>query len=424
MTYNWHKLRKVVHLLCFLIFVALPFFNVVRFDLPRQRFYFAGQELWINEFGIVFFALMFLMFLVVVSSVFYGRVYCGYLCPQMIFSEASMAIESRLRRLVVKKFIHWKPKRRELLVRTLFYGALAAASVGLAFIFMAYFVPPRDLARSLLSLDIRTAAGIAGASVTLLTFLDFSLLRLRFCTTVCPYGYLQGMLGDGHTLLVDYRDARHDCIECKKCVRICPMGIDIRQSPFQIECVHCGECIDACQEILARLGKPGLIHYAWGEKGELVGQASGMAWYQRIGIRDAKRVVVLLVLAFYASGLCVALAMRRTVLVRIAQEHETLYKVDAAGRIVNQFRYNVANRGSRPAAVAFSIGDLAGAALALQPNPVSVAPGAVLQGEFEISEPPARRSDMVSHFTIYATTTPERQTESFSMTFIAPVEEK
>ena len=72
---------------------------MIRFDIPKQRFYFAGHELWINEFAIIFFTLMFLMFLVVVSSVSYGRVYCGYLCPQMIFSEASVAVQTRLAKL-------------------------------------------------------------------------------------------------------------------------------------------------------------------------------------------------------------------------------------------------------------------------------------------------------------------------------------
>ena len=235
------------------------------------------------------------MFLVVVSSIFYGRVYCGYFCPQMIFSEASLAIESRLRRLVVKKFVHWKPKARERLQRGLFYAVLAVASVFLAFIFISYFVEPRDLLRRLLSFDIRTAAGISGAAVTVLTFLDFTLVRLRFCTTICPYGYLQGMLCDDRTLLVHYRDDSHDCIECKKCVRVCPMGIDIRKSPFQIECVHCADCIDACDDILGRLGKPGLIHYVWGEKGPLAASRR-QPW-------DAKRIIVLLVLLFYASGL-------------------------------------------------------------------------------------------------------------------------
>jgi polyferredoxin len=68
---------------------------------------------------------------------------------------------------------------------------------------------------------------------------------------------------------VDYRDPAQECINYKKCVRVCPMGIDIRNSPYQIECIHCGECVDACNDILARLGKDGLIHYAWGKSGKL-----------------------------------------------------------------------------------------------------------------------------------------------------------
>ncbi len=151
---TWHRLRKRVHLLCFLASSwRCRFCNVVRFDIPRQRFYFAGYELWISEFGIVFFALMFLMFLVVVSSVFYGRVYCGYLCPQMIFSEASMALESRLRRWVTRRFIALEAERRApgcaASCSTL---ASASASVFLAFIFISYFVEPRDLLHRLLSL--------------------------------------------------------------------------------------------------------------------------------------------------------------------------------------------------------------------------------------------------------------------------------
>jgi cytochrome c oxidase accessory protein FixG len=391
---NWHRLRKRVHLLCFLIFLALPFFNVVRFDIPRQRFYFFGNELWINEFGIVFFALMFLMFVVVIASVILGRVYCGYLCPQMIFSEAAMRLERRYRKN--------KP---------VFYLLLAAGSVFLAFTFMAYFVEPRDLARRLASLDIRTAGGISGAVVTILTLLDFGLLRLRFCTTVCPYGYLQGMLSDGNTLLVEYRDPGRGCIECGKCVRDCPMGIDIRKSPFQIECVHCGECIDSCNAILGRLKtpRPGLIHYSWGVDDK-----------PRFPF-DAKRVVLLLVLLFYAAGLYAALSMRHAVLVRINPDRATsLYRAGADGRVYNRFRYSLANRSRQPAAVVFSMDHLPSARLAMDPVPLK--PGQSVEGEFEISMPAAPRRDMVTHFEIRASTVPEQVTDSFPMTFLSPPE--
>jgi cytochrome c oxidase accessory protein FixG len=398
---NWHRIRKRVHLACFLAFLALPFLNVVRFDIPRQRFYFFGYELWINEFSIIFFALMFLMFLVVASSVFYGRVYCGYLCPQMIFSEASVALEQRLQRWIVKR---GGPKH---LARALFYAALTAASVVLAFIFIAYFVEPRDLLRRLLSLDIHTAAGVSGAAVTAIAFLDFALVRQRFCTTVCPYGYLQGMLGDGNTLLVHYRDDEHACIECKKCVRVCPMDIDIRKSPFQIECIHCAECIDACDEILGRRGKPGLIHYTWGERGPIA-SAKRQPW-------DARRVVVLLVLVFYAGGLFTALAMRKPVLARVSPDRSVMYRLGPDGHVYNSFRYTLANRGKTPATVTFAAPDLPGAALSIASVPLR--PGESVRGEFEISLPAGKRS-VVTHFTIVA------GGESIPMTFLAPTEAK
>src|SRR5262249_57940314 len=131
---NWHRIRKRVHRVCFLIFLAVPLLDVMRFDIPRQRFYFFGYDLWINEFAIIFFALMFLMFLVIAMSIFYGRVYCGYLCPQMIFSEASLAFESKLQRWMVKRGY---PKTAG---RALFYLAVALLSIALAFVFVCYFV--------------------------------------------------------------------------------------------------------------------------------------------------------------------------------------------------------------------------------------------------------------------------------------------
>ena len=417
-TLRYHRVRKSVHFFCFLAFLALPFFNIVRFDIPRQRFYFAGYELWINEFGIIFFALMFLMFVVIVSSVFYGRVYCGYMCPQMIFSEASIALEARLGRWLNKRKPDWSARARKGAAGAAFYGILAMASVFLAFAFISYFVEPRDLLRRLLSLDVRTAGGISGAAVTAITFLDFTLVRQHFCSTVCPYGYLQGMLGDANTLLVCYRDEQRECIECKKCVRVCHMGIDIRTSPFQIECVHCGECIDACEDVLRRLGTKGLIHYTWGERGREIGGQE--PWYRRMGIRDAKRWIVLTVLLFYASGLFVALSMRRAVLVRVAPIRTTLYSVAPDGTIHNQFRFTLANRGRNPAAVLISMRHLPGARLMLTPNPVPVPPGESLQGTFEIAAAPASEMREVNHFTIVTTTIPDETSDNFSLTFLMP----
>jgi len=417
---SFHRFRKAIHLVCVIIFFALPFANLMRFDIPHQRFYFFGYELWISEFSIIFFSLMFLMFIIAAMAMLYGRVYCGYLCPQMIFSEASITLESKLTR-TINKYVRWSAPKRKLLSQFLFYSIAALASVVLAFVFISYFVEPRDLLHRLLAFDIKTAGGIAGATTTILTLLDFLFLRQRFCTTVCPYGYLQGMLGDGDTLIVHYRDENHECIECKKCVRVCHMGIDIRTSPYQIECIHCGECIDACADVLGRLGKQGLIHYVWGEQGEKLGTGD-KSWYQKLGLRNAKRVVVLLIILCYGASLFTALSMRRAVLVRIAPDRTTMYRVGKDGTVYNRFRLQVANRGHEQAIAQLSIEGLPGTTFVEFENAVVVAPGQTIQQEFEIQAPPSATLEPgVNHFRLISKVGNEK--DVFEETFITPTKD-
>lgn len=420
--YNWHRLRRIIHAACFLIFVSLPFFNVMRFDIPRQRFYFAGYELWINEFAIIFFSLMFLLFVVTAASMLYGRIYCGYLCPQMIFSEASLKLEERVKTLINKHFAKRSQNVRLWMNRIAGYAMLGVASVFLAFVFISYFVEPRDLFGRLISFDIVTAGGIAGAVVTIITFLDFAFLRQRFCTTVCPYGYLQGILGDDDTLVVQYRDPENICVECKKCIRVCHMGIDIRTSPYQIECIHCGECVDACKLIMGKFGKDTLIHYAWGEKGELLGQKA--KWYRRIGLRDAKRVAVFAIILVYATVLATAFSLRHNVLVRVNPDRSTLYRIGDDGRIYNTFRMTLANRGGKDATVRLTVKNLPEARIELASSDISVPAGESAEQRFEISVPAGKLTQQVNHFEITGDVSPDATTNTFDETFIVPLENK
>ena len=198
---RFHRVRKTVQTVCVIVFILLPLFNIVRFDLPRQRFYFFGAELWISEFSIIFLSLMILMVTIAAVAMIYGRIYCSYLCPQMIFSEAATSLETAINRMVNRELSDMSALVRRAIGIALFSVVLLPASVFVTFVFVSLFVEPIDLFHRLLTLDIRTAGGIVGASVTLLTLLDFAFLRQRFCTAICPYGYLQGMLADSHTLL-------------------------------------------------------------------------------------------------------------------------------------------------------------------------------------------------------------------------------
>ena len=224
--------------------------------------------------------------------------------------------------------------------------------------------------------------------------------------TICPYGYLQGMLQDKQTLLVIYRDGKDtqkSCIECGKCVRVCEMGIDIRKSPYQIECVHCGECVDACEDVLRRIGKPGLIHYDWGEKG---GAGKTEPWYLRWGFRDMKRAVIVFVLIAYLSGLALALSMRQPVLVRVAPDRSVLYRTLDDGRIANLFRITVANRGKEAATMHYQVDGLPGVEITLPESSQQLAPGQTLQTTFELRTRPWTGSTDVNHFRFVAQAEP------------------
>jgi polyferredoxin len=133
---RFHRVRKTVQLLCVVAFILLPLFNVMRFDLPRQRFYFFGAELWISEFSIIFLSLMFLMVTIAAVAMLYGRIYCGYLCPQMIFSEAANALEARIARAVKRKLPKLGKLAQRILATALFYTVLLPAAVFVTFVFV------------------------------------------------------------------------------------------------------------------------------------------------------------------------------------------------------------------------------------------------------------------------------------------------
>lgn len=415
---QYHRVRKTVQAVCFVIFVTLPLFDIMRIDLPRQRFYFFGAELWISEFSIVFLTLMFMWILIAAMAMIYGRFWCGYLCPQMIFSETANNLEKAIIRLVNKKFPSAGPRAPRVTAFILFSIVLLPASVFVTFVFVSYFVPPLDLFHRLLSLDIRTAGGIVGASVTLVTFLDFALLRQRFCTAICPYGYLQNMLKDKHTLLVHFHDPNEECIKCNKCVRACPMGIDIRKSAHQLECTHCAECIDACSGILGKLGTQTVIQYAWGDSGATSEREGN--WFRRIGLRDGKRVAVLVLLLVYATGLSIAISVRQPVLLRIMPDRISLYSVDADGNVHNRFRMLASNRGHIQASVSLSVADLKGATIEEIEDRQVLEPGQTIQQEFDVVVPPSSLHPGINRIRILADVTPGKTGQQFSETFFAP----
>lgn len=264
------------------VYVALPFvkiggFPAVFLDVAHRRFHLFGATFNASDFWLAFFLITGIGFSIVFVTTLFGRVFCGYACPQTVFLEGvfrriERAIEGpraeRIRRnqgpLTLDKALRKTAKH------VLFLGL----AFGLAHVFLSYFVSLPSLATMMRASPSEHPEAFAWMmAVTGLAYLDFAWFREQLCLIICPYGRLQSALLDKSTWIIGYDTGRGeprgkkgtegagDCIDCDRCRVVCPTGIDIRNG-LQIDCVGCAACIDACDEVMARVGRPGgLVRY-------------------------------------------------------------------------------------------------------------------------------------------------------------------
>lgn len=307
--------RRAIGWALIALFAALPFVRIggkpaVFLDLMNREFTF---------FGTTFFATETLLLALLVVSIFLGifwitallgRVWCGYACPQTVYLEL---VYRPLQRLIEGKHGRQGAPAWRRVLRFVVYLAL---SFVVANVFLAYFVGVERLSHWITTSPAQHPAAFAVVAVTTLAmFIDFAYVREQMCTLMCPYGRLQSVLLDEHSLVIGYDTARGeprgkletattrthgDCIDCKLCVQTCPTGIDIR-SGSQMECVGCAQCIDACDAVMDKIERPrGLIRYA--TQATLAGKPK----------RTLRPRVVLypLLIAIVLGGLVAALAKR------------------------------------------------------------------------------------------------------------------
>ncbi|MCM2257484.1 MAG: 4Fe-4S binding protein [Vicinamibacteria bacterium] len=283
-------------------FAILPIFDLLRFDFTASKLYLFRQEIGLDEWALLWLALMFGMWLIGAASLVLGRVFCAYACPQTLFTELAHDLD----RLASRLARPLDPERRKPAARAVAMALVFALSVVATALLMAYFAPLPDVIARIARFDVGLWVGAVGVTLTLLTFLDLAFVRESFCRTACPYGLLQGVIEDGRSLHVRFSEQTGKCIDCGLCERVCPMAIDIRQGSFQIECTRCGSCIDACDGVLGRLKqpRPGLLAFDMG------GLARG-GW-------DVKRVLVSVATIGFGAALVVGIALRQPVALHLS----------------------------------------------------------------------------------------------------------
>jgi cytochrome c oxidase accessory protein FixG len=235
-----------------------------------------------------------------------------------------------------------------------------------------YFVPPGEFTQMLLTGTLPAWVGVTWVVLFGLFYGELLWLGRRFCTRACPYAKLQGILFDRATLVVEYDRTREpDCIDCKRCIKVCPTEIDIRDG-LQVECIACGECIDACDAIMAKVGSPPkLIQFTFGSTSE----PRRRVLRPTVVVTAAGTLALLVALVQAAAG-------RAPVAVSVLRDRGHLLQVARDGRLMNSYTAAIENRTTAPQALTLWVEGMDGLELVTPSNPVTVAAGAVHRVRF------------------------------------------
>jgi cytochrome c oxidase accessory protein FixG len=386
--------RRLTAWLSAAIILGLPFLRIsnesaLRFDIPSLRLYFFGSVFWISE--AYFFLLILLLFFIgiMLFTVLFGRIWCGWMCPQTVLSDFTRSLVTIANRLT------GHPAIRTIISHALILLFSLVVSTNL----IGYFVSPYQLFKNIMEYSLGPWTTGAWTFFTVLVYLNLAFVRQRFCGSICPYARLQSAFFDHATLTIGFDRSRDDeCMQCEACVRDCPMGIDIREG-LQVECINCAECIDACARQTAVQNRKPLIRYLFGEHGEAV---HGKKRPRVAGLSIAFAVLA----SVFAYQVYLRVPVDFFVLPSEAQAyHQTGFK----GTLLNAYDLFVENRSLEPEEYHLSVSGVKDAELVILNNPFVIPRDTALHTQVYVLVKRKNLSDRITQlrFTLESTKTPE-----------------
>lgn len=380
-TGRYARLRTLAVWVLLGLFYVMPWVmwndrQAVLFDLPARKFYVFGLVMWPQDFiyltGLLVIAAMSLFFFTAVG----GRLWCGYACPQTVWTEAFLWMEriaegSRGERIKLDK-APWSAGK---LARKAVKQAMwVSFSLWTGFTFVGFFTPIETLTAKVVTLSLGPWEWFWTLFYAFATYGNAGFLREQVCKYMCPYARFQSAMFDRDTMIVTYDTARGEprgsrrrgadldalklgaCVDCTLCVQVCPTGIDIRKG-LQYECIACAACIDACDSVMDKMAYPrGLIRYT--TQNALDGKPTRIV--------RARTIVYAVILGGLTVAFGVGLARRTPVEVDVIRDRNALYRLLDDGRVENVYSVKILNKTER--AHRFVVSVSGAGELALEPR--------------------------------------------------------
>jgi cytochrome c oxidase accessory protein FixG len=373
---RFYNIRTWVSLGFFALFFALPFIKMngrplFLFNIPEAKFIIFGKIFWPQDFFIFGLTMVTFIIFIVLFTAAFGRLFCGWVCPQTIFMEmlfrkVEYLIEGDAAQQKVLNNSPWTAKK--IRIKALKHGAFFFLAFIIANFFLAYIIGVDELWHIISEPVSKHFLGFLSILIFSGIFYGvYAYFREQACTVVCPYGRLQSVLLDRNSMIVAYDYKRGeprgkykkeqaaelntgDCIDCFQCVKVCPTGIDIRNGT-QMECVGCTACIDACDKMMDAVGRPkGLVRYA-----------------SEAGIADGKKLKYTGRMKFYtvllvilAGLLTLLLITRKDIQGNIVRARGQLYQERGTDSLSNLYTIKIVNKTLKDIPVTLKLEDAPG----------------------------------------------------------------
>ena len=408
-------LRLVMISITLGIFYGLPWINwgagrqAFLIDLPERKFNLFAWTFWPQDLFYLAVILILSALLLFFVTAILGRVWCGFACPQTVWTEVFLWMERQIEgdRQKQQKLARQPWNSEKLLKRSAKYGAWFLFSLWTGFTFVGFFTPIRELAQATFSFSLGPWETFWVFFYGFATLGNAGFLREQVCLYMCPYARFQGAMFDPNTLIISYDKARGEprgsrgrvvdpvqqklghCIDCTLCVQVCPTGIDIRNG-LQYQCIACAACVDVCDSVMDKMRYPrGLIRYT--TENALEGKPSRL-------LRPRVLAYGGLLIAI-AAALVVSVLLRVPLDLEVSRDRNALFRETNEGLVENVYTLRLMNMDNQPHRYTLSASGIEGMIVLTDVATLTIESGQVREWGVRLQAEPARLKERSSHIT-------------------------